>query len=92
MQKNENSLIRRPPKFMQILAILAIFRISTIYLTNLPLINFGLLNLHMDAKIHKKFMSEFHPVVFPKLGLENIPKFGGCLSHEFAFFGNFFFA
>ena len=57
MQKNENSLIRRPPKFMQILAILAIFRISTIYLTNLPLINFGRLNLHMDAKIHVRIPS-----------------------------------
>ena len=35
-------------------------------------------------------MSEFHAAVSPKLGLENAPKFGGSLSHEFVFFGNFF--
>ena len=53
-------------------------------------INFGLLDLHMDAKIHKKFISEFHAAVSPKLDLENASNFGVRLSHEFAFFGSNF--
>ena len=64
---------------MQMLAIYIIF-------FGILTINFGRLDLHMDAKIHKKFISEFHAAVSPKLDIENAPTFGVRLSHEFAFF------
>ena len=40
-------------------------------------------NSPLMQKFTKKLMSEFHAAVLPKLGLENTPKFGGRLSHEF---------
>ena len=56
----------------------------------MPLIDFGRLNLPIEEKNYKKFISEFPAAVAPKLRLGIVLNFGGPVSHEFAIFVKIF--